>query len=227
MSTQQPLLTVSDLSVEFATHGGSVQAVRGVDFQVDRGQTLAIVGESGCGKSVSMQSIMGLIPASQIPSGTALLQGQSILKLPEKQSRSIRGARISMIFQDAMSSMNPTMTIGDQIAEPLRVHKKLSRKIALNCAIELLERCQIPEAAQRARQYPFQFSGGMLQRAMIAMALACSPEVLIADEPTTALDVSIQADILQLLKSLQQEQGMAIILITHDLGIITQMADNV
>lgn len=227
MSAQ--LLEVRDLRVEFDTYGGIVQAVRGVDFSVDAGRTLAIVGESGCGKSVTVQAIMGLIPRppGRITSGSALLRGESVLGGISASGKEIRGAEIGMIFQDPMSSLNPTMTIGEQIAEPLIVHRGYSQAQALARAVELLELVRIPEARRRARQYPFEFSGGMLQRSMIAMAIACKPTVLIADEPTTALDVTIQAQILDLLGDLQQETGMAIILITHDLGVVARMADEV
>jgi len=199
------------------------QAVRGVDFSVAAGETLAIVGESGCGKSVTVQSIMGLIPmppgAHQHAAPRACVDDE-ILGQSRIHGREIRGAQIGMIFQDPMTSLNPTMTIGDQIAEPLQVHRGLSRADAAREAIRLLEVTRIPEAAKRAKQYPFEFSGGMLQRAMIAMAIACKPEILIADEPTTALDVTIQAQILDLLQELQAETGMAIVLITHDLGVV-------
>ncbi|MEN9723116.1 MAG: hypothetical protein RJB38_1102 [Pseudomonadota bacterium] len=228
-SPASPLLQVRDLQVEFDTYGGVVQAVRGVTFEVDAGQTLAIVGESGCGKSVTVQSLMGLIPTppGRITAGSALLRGQEILNLPLKEANRIRGKEIGMIFQDPMTSLNPTMTVGKQIAETLRIHDGYSADRARDRAIELLETVQIPEARSRVDLYPFQFSGGMRQRAMIAMAIACHPSVLIADEPTTALDVTIQAQILQLLKRLQREQKMAIILITHDLGVVAQMADQV
>jgi oligopeptide/dipeptide ABC transporter ATP-binding protein len=229
-----PILSVRDLHVEFDTYGGTVQAVRGVGFDVFQGKTLAIVGESGCGKSVSVQSIMGLIPMppGRITRGTAMLRvaetaGQDILRNRQINGEDIRGGRIGMIFQDPMTSLNPTMRIGDQIAETLIVHRGYRKSDARARAIELLEMTRIPEAAQRARQYPFEFSGGMLQRAMIAMALACEPSILIADEPTTALDVTIQAQILDLMIDLQQEKQMAIILITHDLGVVARMADEV
>jgi len=227
--TGEALLRVEDLKVEFTTYGGIVQAVRGVSFAVQPGQTLAIVGESGCGKSVTVQSIMGLIPMppGRVTSGTALLRGVDIIGRKEINGRDIRGREIGMIFQDPMTSLNPTMTIGDQIAEPLIVHRGLSKKAAFARAIELLEMSRIPEAARRARQYPFEFSGGMLQRSMIAMAIACEPAILIADEPTTALDVTIQAQILDLMKELQRDTGMAIILITHDLAVVARMADTV
>ena len=223
------LLEISDLRVEFDTYGGTVQAVRGVSFALDRGQTLAIVGESGCGKSVTVQSIMGLIPMppGRITSGTAKLDGQDVIADKRIDGKDIRGRLVGMIFQDPMSSLNPTMTIGEQIAETLQVHRGYGRKRALTRAIELIDMTRIPEAAKRARQYPFEFSGGMLQRSMIAMSLACEPSVLIADEPTTALDVTIQAQILDLMRDLQRENGMAIILITHDLGVVARMADEV
>ena len=223
------LLEVKDLAVEFDTYGGVVKAVRGVDFKVEQGKTLAIVGESGCGKSVTVQSIMGLIPMppGRITSGTALLRGREALARDTIDGKKIRGAEIGMIFQDPMTSLNPTMTIGDQIAEPLQVHKGHSYRRAFDEAIRLLELSKIPEAGKRAKQYPFEFSGGMLQRAMIAMAISCKPSILIADEPTTALDVTIQAQILDLMQDMQQETGMAIVLITHDLGVVARMADEV
>ena len=223
------LLEVNNLHVEFTTYGGIVHAVRGVNFSVDKGETLAIVGESGCGKSVTVQSIMGLIPMppGRITQGTALLQGHDIIQSKIIDGRDIRGNFVGMIFQDPMTSLNPTMTIGAQIAEPLEVHRGQSRREAMRRAVELLDMVQIPEAAERARQYPFEFSGGMLQRAMIAMAIACEPLVLVADEPSTALDVTIQAQILDLVQSIQKETGMAIILITHDLGVVARLADTV
>lgn len=225
----EPLLKVSNLNVEFATYGGNVKAVRGVDFHVDQGETLAIVGESGCGKSVTVQSIMGIIPMppGKITAGSALLNGKEILGLPVKEANKFRGVEIGMIFQDPMTSLNPTMTIGDQIAETLMVHRHVSKAEAKKRAIELLERTHIPEAAKRAGQYPFEFSGGMLQRAMIAQSLACNPSILIADEPTTALDVTIQAQILELMQELQRTENMSIILITHDLAVVAKMADRV
>ena len=223
------LLEVQDLTVDFHTHGGMVEAVRGVSFSVARGETLAIVGESGCGKSVSMQALLGLIPMPPgvIRRGSAQLLDTALLPHRQATLNAVRGKRVGMIFQDPMSALNPTMRIGDQIAETLRIHQGLSRSAAAQRAVALLEEVRIPEAATRARQYPFEFSGGMLQRAMIAMAIACGPELLIADEPTTALDVTIQAQILDLLRKLQEEKGMAIILITHDLGVVAQMAHRV
>ncbi|WP_416908384.1 MAG: ABC transporter ATP-binding protein [Polymorphobacter sp.] len=224
-----PLLEVENLHVEFASYGGTVKAVRGVSFHVEAGETLAIVGESGCGKSVTVQALMGLVPMppGRITAGSACLDGHNILGTTRIEGADFRGSRIGMIFQDPMTSLNPTMTIGRQIAETLEVHRGWSRAAAFARAIELLEMVRIPEAASRARQYPFEFSGGMLQRAMIAMALACEPAILIADEPTTALDVTIQAQILDLLAALQKEHGMAIILITHDLAVVARMADRV
>ena len=193
------------------------------------GQTLAIVGESGCGKSVTVQSLLGLIPTppGRIHQGSATLRGKDVLASKFIDGDDIRGREISMIFQDPMTSLNPTMNIGSQIAETLEVHRGYSKTQAFSRAIELLDMSKIPEAAKRAKQYPFEFSGGMLQRAMIAMAIACEPAILIADEPTTALDVTIQAQILDLLGDLQKETGMAIILITHDLGVVARMADDV
>ena len=225
----RPVLEVRDLHVEFSTYGGTVKAVRGASFAVERGKTLAIVGESGCGKSVTVQSVMGLIPMppGRITQGAALLDGVDILRRKVVDGDDIRGNRVGMIFQDPMSSLNPTMKVGDQIAETLEVHRGHSRQSARARAVELLARVHIPEPERRAAEYPFSFSGGMLQRAMIAMAIACEPDVLIADEPTTALDVTIQAQILDLLQELQRANGMAIVLITHDLGVVARMADDV
>ena len=223
------ILDVSDLHVEFDTYGGVVKAVRGAGFSVGAGKTLAIVGESGCGKSVSVQAVMGLIPMppGRITRGTALVDGVDIIRQKIVNGQDVRGSRIGMIFQDPMSALNPTMRVGDQIAETLQVHRGYSKRKAFARAVEVLATANIPEAEQRAGQYPFAFSGGMLQRAMIAMAIACEPAVLIADEPTTALDVTIQAQILDLLKELQRRNGMAIVLITHDLGVVARMADEV
>ena len=224
-----PALDVQNLQVEFSAQGGKVQAVRGVSFSVQPGETLGVVGESGCGKSVTMMSIMGLIPMppGKIVGGSAKLNGRELLHLPVSELNKIRGVDIGMVFQDPMSALNPTMKIGDQIAETLRVHKGMSNADALKRAVELLDRTKIPEAAKRAQQYPFEFSGGMLQRAVIAMSLACNPSVLIADEPTTALDVTIQNQVLELMREIQKEEGMAIVLITHDLGVVARMADKV
>jgi oligopeptide/dipeptide ABC transporter ATP-binding protein len=227
--SDSPILDVKDLHVEFDTYGGIVKAVRGASFNVSAGKTLAIVGESGCGKSVSVQSIMGLIPMppGRVTRGTALLDGTDIIRQKVVNGEDVRGNRVGMIFQDPMSALNPTMRVGDQIAETLQVHRGFSKQRAFARAVEVLAMAHIPEADKRARQYPFAFSGGMLQRAMIAMAIVCEPDVLIADEPTTALDVTIQAQILDLLKELQRKNGMAIVLITHDLGVVARMADDV
>ncbi|HIK70143.1 MAG TPA: ABC transporter ATP-binding protein [Pseudomonadales bacterium] len=223
------ILEVTNLSVEFETFGGTVQAVRGVSFAVEAGKTLAIVGESGCGKSVTVQSVMGIIPMppGKITSGSAKVKGEEILGLTAIEANRYRGVEIGMIFQDPMTSLNPSMTIGNQIAETLVVHRGKSHSEALAMAIKLLDRTHIPEASKRARQYPFEFSGGMLQRAMIAQSLACNPSLLIADEPTTALDVTIQEQILELLTELQRTEGMSILLITHDLAVVARMADQV
>ncbi|MBF0624577.1 MAG: ABC transporter ATP-binding protein [Magnetococcales bacterium] len=224
-----PVLEVTGLEVAFATPGGTVQAVRGLDCRVLRGQTLAVVGESGCGKSTAMQAVMGLIPSppGRITGGQARLNGRSLLDLSPRQLDRIRGREMTMIFQDPMSALNPTLTIGQQVAEPLRMHRGLGHSAAWRQAVALLEQTGIAAAERRARQYPHVFSGGMLQRTMIAMALAAQPSLLIADEPTSALDVTIQAQILDLLASLQRQRGMAIVLITHDLGVVARLAHRV
>jgi oligopeptide/dipeptide ABC transporter ATP-binding protein len=223
------LLEVRGLKVEFDTYGGVVQAVRGVDFTLAQGETLAIVGESGCGKSVTVQALMGLVPSppGRVTGGSVRFEGREILGLPLAAANRIRGREIGMIFQDPMTSLNPTMKVGRQITETLRYHEGLRGEAARARAVELLERVRIPEARARADQFPFQLSGGMRQRVMIAMAIACSPKILIADEPTTALDVTVQAEILALLKDLQRDNDMAIVLITHDLGVVAQVADHV
>jgi oligopeptide transport system ATP-binding protein len=223
------LLDVRDLRVEFTTYGGVVKAVRGVSLALERGKTLAIVGESGCGKSVATQAMVGLIPTppGRVTAGSVRFDGREILGLSERAANRIRGREIGMIFQDPMTSLNPTMKVGKQIAETLRHHAGMSGRAARARAVELLERVQIPEAAERVDDYPFQLSGGMRQRVMIAMAIACGPKALIADEPTTALDVTVQAQILNLLQDLQREHDMGIILITHDLGVVARMADDV
>ena len=231
-SGKQPkdiVLSVEDLAVEFDTQGGTVQAVRGVSFSVKQGETIAIVGESGCGKSVTLQAVMGLVPMppGRIVSGSAKLSGRELIGLSGKALNRERGVHIAMIFQDPMTSLNPTMKIGDQIAETLIVHRGMSRAAARSEAVRLLDRTRISEAHQRSKQYPFEFSGGMLQRVMIALSLACNPEVLIADEPTTALDVTIQNQVLSLMREIQKDTGMAIVLITHDLGVVAQMAQRV
>jgi oligopeptide transport system ATP-binding protein len=223
------VLDVDGLHVEFTTHGGVVKAVRGVSFSVASGQTLAIVGESGCGKSVTVQALMGLTPTppGRITGGSVRFEGRELVGLAPKELNRIRGREIGMIFQDPMTSLNPTMKVGRQITETLRWHEGLAGDAARRKAVELLGHVRIPEPATRVDQYPFQFSGGMRQRVMIATAIACSPKVLIADEPTTALDVTVQAQILSLLRDLQREHGMSIVLITHDLGVVAQMADEV
>lgn len=223
------LLEVSDLKTHFVMRDGVVRAVDGVSFSVDEGHTIAIVGESGSGKSVTALSLMRLIPTppGEIVEGRIMLRGDDVLQMDDDSVRAMRGDRIAMIFQDPMTSLNPVFRVGFQIAEALRVHKGMNRKKASERAVEMLHLVGIPNAAQRAKDYPHQFSGGMRQRAMIAMALACDPDILIADEPTTALDVTIQAQILELMIELQQRQGTAIIMITHDLGVVADMADDV
>ncbi|HUV16406.1 MAG TPA: ABC transporter ATP-binding protein [Pelolinea sp.] len=223
------LLNVKDLETRFRTREGIVHAVNGVSFKLDEGETLGIVGESGCGKSVSVLSVLRLIPMppGEIINGTVDFQGKDLLKLSYEELRHVRGAQISMVFQDPMTSFNPVQTIGTQLIEPLEIHLGMTKKQAWKRAIELLEMVQIPNPEDRLKDYPHQFSGGMRQRAMIAMALSCSPQILIADEPTTALDVTIQAQIIELVKSLRDELGMAIIWITHDLGVIAGIAERV
>jgi len=223
------LLEVSDLGTWFYTRQGIVKAVDGVDFEVAAGETLAIVGESGCGKSMTALSLMRLIPdpPGRIVSGSIKLAGRDLLKISEEEMRDVRGNEISMIFQEPMTSLNPVMTIGKQISEALILHRDMDRKQAMQRAIEMLDLVRIPEPAQRAKEYPHQLSGGMRQRAMIAMALACNPKVLIADEPTTALDVTIQAQILELIVELQREFSAAVLLITHDLGVVAETAHRV
>ncbi len=221
------LLEVEDLHVSFKTSDGIVQAVRGVSFQVDAGQTLGIVGESGSGKSVSTQTIMGLTRGAQI-SGQALFEGRDLLTLPLPEMRKIRGAEIAMIFQDPLSSLHPYYKVGWQIVEMIRQHDKaMSKQQARSRAVDLLRLVGIPQADRRVDDYPHQFSGGMRQRAMIAMAMALNPKLLIADEPTTALDVTVQAQVLAVIKTLQEEFGTAVILITHDLGVVADVADDV
>ena len=223
------LLEVKDLKTYFYTDAGIGKAVDGVTFSLEKGKVLGIVGESGCGKSVTSLSIMRLVDTTtgKYEGGEILFEGRDILKLPEKEMRKLRGNKISMIFQEPMTSLNPVFTIGYQIMESLMLHKGLDKKAAHARAVELLELVGIPEAGKRVDEYPHQLSGGMRQRVMIAMALAGDPELLIADEPTTALDVTIQAQILDLLKSLQKKLNMSIIIITHDLGVIAEMADEV
>lgn len=223
------MLSVRNLSASFHTRAGIVRAVRNVSFDVAPGETLGIVGESGSGKSVTCYSMMGLIPTppGRIESGSALLDGTDLLHCPEKELRSIRGKRISMIFQDPMTSLNPYLTIGDQVAEPLIIHEGIGRREARTRALEQLALVGIPDAEQRMDAYPHQFSGGMRQRVMIAMALITRPEILIADEPTTALDVTVQKQVLDLIRKLQQDMGTSVILITHDLGVVRQYADRI
>ncbi|MFC2030790.1 ABC transporter ATP-binding protein [Chloroflexota bacterium] len=222
-----PLLEVNGLKTQFFTQDGVVKAVDGVSFYVDEGETLGIVGESGCGKSVSVLSVMRLIPQppGRIVDGEVLFEGRDLLKVSDNEIRQVRGNKIAMIFQDPMTSLNPVLTIGRQIGEALELHMGMNRKEAAQRSAELLTMVGIPEAADRLNDYPHQFSGGMRQRAMIAMGLACDPRLLIADEPTTALDVTIQAQIVELVKRLRDEIGMAIIWITHDLGVVAGLAD--
>jgi oligopeptide/dipeptide ABC transporter ATP-binding protein len=222
------LIDVRGLRTHFFTEDGVVKAVDGVSFSIPRGKTLGIVGESGCGKSVTSFSILRLVsPPGRIVEGEVLFEGRDLLKLPEEEMRGIRGHRISMIFQEPMTSLNPVFTVGFQIAEAARLHLGMDKARARAHAIEMLDRVRIPSAATRVDEYPHQMSGGMRQRVMIAMALACNPKLLIADEPTTALDVTIQAQILDLLKKLQTELGMSILIITHDLGVVAEVADQV
>lgn len=222
------LLEVKDLRTHFPTRAGLVRAVDEVSFHLDRGELLGLVGESGCGKSITALSLMRLIaPPGKIVSGEIFFDGKDLLKLSESEMRQMRGDDIGMIFQDPMTSLNPVYTIGEQIAEALRLHQKLSRKEAKQAAIEAMREVSIPDPARRVDDYPHQLSGGMRQRVMIAMALACNPKLLIADEPTTALDVTIQAQILELLNELRKQRDLAVLLITHDLGVVAEVADRV
>src|SRR6202048_2622030 len=225
----EPILDIADLRTWFFTRDGVVRAVDGVSFHVSPGETLAIVGESGCGKSVTALSILRLIPSppGRIVSGSIRFAGRDLLGLSEAQMREVRGNEISMIFQEPMTSLNPVLTIGHQIAEPRTLHQGLDRRAALAKAVDMLRLVHIPEARRRVGEYPHQLSGGMRQRVMIAMALACNPKLLIADEPTTALDVTIQAQILDLMRELKQKIDAAIVLITHDLGVVAEMAQRV
>jgi oligopeptide transport system ATP-binding protein len=223
------LLDVRDLYVEFHTRDGVARVLNGVSYHVDAGETLAVLGESGSGKSVTAQAIMGILdsPPAVIKSGQVLYDGKDLLAMSDADRRAIRGAEIAMVFQDALSALNPVFPVGWQLAETLRVREGRSKADAMAKAVELMERVKIPAARQRLRDYPHQFSGGMRQRVMIAMALALGPKVLIADEPTTALDVTVQAQIMDLLAELRRETGMALILITHDLGVVASVADRI
>ncbi len=221
------LIDIQDLTVRFDTPEGAVTAVNGLSFALERGQTFGIVGESGSGKSQSMMGIMGLLAANGRAAGRALFQGEDLLSMPADKLNRIRGNRVAMIFQDPMTSLNPYLTVERQMTEVLELHKGLTRKSALSLSIQTLEQVRIPDAARRIRMYPHEFSGGMRQRIMIAMALLCQPDLLIADEPTTALDVTVQAQTMQLLRELQRDFGTAIILITHDLGVVAGLCDEV
>jgi len=223
------LLEVRGLRTTFKSERGEVRAVDGVDFRLERGRTLGIVGESGCGKSVTALSIMGLVPQppGRIAGGEVLFEGEDLLKCAPQRMRDLRGDKLAMIFQEPMTSLNPAFTVGDQVAETILRHRKASPAEARAQAVEMLRRVRIPSPERRALDYPHQLSGGMRQRVMIAMALACNPQLLIADEPTTALDVTIQAQILELMRTLRAELGTAIVLITHDLGVIAELADEV
>lgn len=222
-----PVLSIDDLRVSFSTLEGTVQAVRGVSLDVEAGELLAVVGESGSGKSVTFLGVMGLLPSSATVTGTACLGDLDLISAPDKVRRRARGKKIAMIFQDPLSALNPVHRVGDQVVEMLLSHQDLTRAQATARAVELLDLVGIPQPAERARQYPHQFSGGMRQRVMIAMAIANEPEVLIADEPTTALDVTVQAQILEVLQRIQRELKAAVVLITHDLGVVARVADRV
>ncbi|MEU6294339.1 ABC transporter ATP-binding protein [Streptomyces erythrochromogenes] len=223
------LLEVRDLHVEFKTRDGVAKAVNGVAYSVDEGETLAVLGESGSGKSVTAQAVMGIldVPPGRIAGGEILFKGRDLLKMKEDERRRIRGAEMAMIFQDALSSLNPVLTVGTQLGEMYEVHRGMSRKDARAKAVELMDRVKIPAAKARVGDYPHQFSGGMRQRIMIAMALALEPSLIIADEPTTALDVTVQAQVMDLLAELQRELNMGLILITHDLGVVADVADKI
>ncbi|MFL5962545.1 MAG: ABC transporter ATP-binding protein [Gaiellaceae bacterium] len=222
------LLEIDDLRTFFKTREGEVHAVDGVSFELEKGKTLGIVGESGCGKSVTALSIMGLVPPpGRVVSGSAIFDGRNLVELKSRELEDVRGRDIAMIFQDPMTSLNPTLTIGTQITETLRRHMGMSRDQAEKRAIELLEEVHIPNAAGRLRDYPHRYSGGMRQRVMIAIAIACNPKLLVADEPTTALDVTVQAGVLDLLQELRVEHDMAMIIITHDMGVVAETADDI
>ena len=229
LDPRAPLLHVEDLQVEFRTRDGVAKAVNGAGFHLAAGETLALLGESGCGKSVTAQAVMGILdtPPAHVTGGRVLYRGVDLLRLSEEDRRKVRANRIAMIFQDALSALNPVYSIGFQLAEVFRKHRGMSRKDAKRRAIESLDQVRVPAARQRIDDYPHQFSGGMRQRVMIAMALALDPEVLIADEPTTALDVTVQAQIMRLLAELQHQRNMGLILITHDMGVVADIADRV
>ncbi|GAA0533872.1 ABC transporter ATP-binding protein [Paractinoplanes ferrugineus] len=229
LDPRAPLLHVDDLHVEFRTRDGVANAVNGASFWLNPGETLAILGESGCGKSVTAQAVMGILdsPPAHVTGGRVLFRGADLLQLPEKSRREFRANRIAMIFQDALSALNPVYTVGFQLAEMFRKHRGMSRADAKRRSVELLDQVRIPAAQERINDYPHQFSGGMRQRVMIAMALALDPEVLIADEPTTALDVTVQAQIMGLLAELQRQRNMGLILITHDMGVVADVADRI
>src|SRR5574341_1353106 len=229
MTNHPVILQVRDLTTRFYTDDGTVYAVNGISYDLHEGETLGIVGVSGCGKSVHALSIMGLIPnpPGEVVDGTATFQNQDLLSLSPEEMRAIRGSRIAMIFQDPMTSLNPVLTIGLQITEALTLHLGMTQQQAHDRAVELLKMVGIPGAEQRIHSYPHEFSGGMRQRAMIAMALACNPQILIADEPTTALDVMVQAQILELLLALRRRLGLAVFLVTHDLGVVAEVCDTV
>ncbi|MER5462584.1 ABC transporter ATP-binding protein [Streptomyces sp. NPDC002668] len=226
---ETPVLEVRDLHVEFKTREGVVRAVNGVNYSVRSGETLAVLGESGSGKSVTAQAIMGILdsPPGRVAKGEILFQGRDILTLPESERRKLRGPKMAMIFQDALSALNPVFSVGNQLGEMFRVHQGMSKKAAKAKAIELMDQVKIPAAAARVNDYPHQFSGGMRQRIMIAMAMALEPDLIIADEPTTALDVTVQAQVMDLLAELQREYQMGLILITHDLGVVADVADKI
>ncbi len=229
MAEAAPVLAIHDLRTEFRVGGGWHAAIDGISLEIGREETLALVGESGCGKSMTALSVMGLVPhpAGRIAAGSVRLEGRELVGLPEPALEKLRGARMAMIFQDPMTSLNPVMPVGAQVAEGLRVHRNLSRAAATARALALLEEVRIPDAARRLHDYPHQFSGGMRQRVMIALALACDPALLLADEPTTALDVTIQAEVLGLLAEARRRHGTAMLFITHNLGVVAQIADRV
>jgi oligopeptide transport system ATP-binding protein len=224
-----PLLEVRDLHVEFRTRDGVAKAVNGVDYTVRAGETLAVLGESGSGKSVTAQAVMGILdsPPGFVTHGQVLFKGHDLLTMSGEERRKVRGAKMAMVFQDALSALNPVLTVGEQLGEMFTVHRGMSRRAARDKAVELMDRVRIPAARQRVRDYPHQFSGGMRQRVMIAMAMALEPELIIADEPTTALDVTVQAQVMDLLAELRREFGMGLILITHDLGVVADVADTI